>query len=157
MLTVGVSVPVKLRQLLSLLSYFLMQRLIASHHCHPPFALCSPQMGCFYGNSRIPSRPMSAVSLFLSSAAGFRLFSLWRYSFFYLDSLFFLPGYKMEDETVLFIKGRVVFVEPISLRQRSLFSVYHMIAASIFSNISLCIYLISILPWFRTQSILGHG
>lgn len=67
------NVPVKLRQLLSLLSCILMQRLMASHHCHPPFAPCSPQIGCFYGNSRIQSRPVSAVSLSLLSLLGSRL------------------------------------------------------------------------------------
>lgn len=69
----SVSMPIKLRQLLALLSYILMQHLIASHHCHPPFAPCSPQIGCFYGNSRIRSRPVSASSLSLLSLLGSRL------------------------------------------------------------------------------------
>lgn len=98
----------------SLLSCILMQHLTASHQCHPPFTPCSPQIGCYYGNSRIRSRPVSAVSLSLLSLLGSRLqaFLLWRGSLFYFDSLFFFPGYKMEDERVLFIKGWVVFVKP---------------------------------------------
>lgn len=105
----------KLRQLSSLLSSVLMQRLVASHHCHPPFAPCSPQLGCFYGNSRIRSKPASAVyvslpSFLSSSASGFFNFEelLW---FILALRYCSLPGYKMEDERVLLIKGRVVFVK----------------------------------------------
>lgn len=51
----------------------LIQHPVASHHHHPPCAPCSPQPGCSYGNSRIHSGPVSAVSV--SSVSLLSLFS----------------------------------------------------------------------------------
>lgn len=51
----------------------LIQHPVASHHHHPPSAPYSPQPGCSYGNSRIHSGPVSAVSV--SSVSLLSLFS----------------------------------------------------------------------------------